>query len=184
MSGPRGKATTNSRTDWRLAVALGAAALVSTAWLDAWAWQASAAYAAARADSDDCRRLADEIAKLRGRPKPAGLEADSPEVIAERVEAASQAAGLPPRALQRVEPQAPARVERTSYRQRITRIALRRVTLAQLAAFCYHLSDDQRGWTVRDLTLTPEADEQGSAGDELWSVEVALTQLIFSPTTR
>jgi len=62
---------------------------------------------------------------------------------------------------------------------------LRGVTLEQIISFTHGMIDEAQGTTIRDLRLTMAGSNDRSQTDvELWSAELVLTQLIFSPLAR
>jgi hypothetical protein len=138
----------------------------------------------ARAEGElrDCQQLVQEIARLRVRPRVASLEVEPSSRIAERVEAALTRSGVRASSLVRVEPLAPVRIGSSSYQLRQTSVSLEDVTLEQVVRFADALSEPDEGLSVPDLVMTA-ASTPASGGDR-WSVQVGLTQMIFSPTIR
>jgi len=159
-----------------------AALLITTGWsYSQMAAARSAAWTAAQ-DSQECRRLADQIKQLRDRPTRASLEAHSATELARLVEQAAKAASLPAQSLVQIDPQAARRVGETTYREQPTHVELRDVTLGQLITFLYMLSQDDMGMDVADLRLrAPRDDKSARSAEETWLAEVTLTHLIFAP---
>jgi hypothetical protein len=139
---------------------------------------------AARSDVETCRKLSAEIIALRKLPQFATVESGAAESLAERIENAAAQSQLPPVSLLRIQPQPPVRVGDSPYRVRGTRLELRDVTLAQLSRFARALVDEGRGLTVRDLRLWRASGAAAASAAEVWSAELTLTQLAFSPPAR
>ena len=135
-------------------------------------------------DTGRCAQLAADIKALRELPRFAVLEATSAEMTAKRIEEAASVSRLPGRAISLIRPQSPFRLSDSPYQVRPYRIELTAVTLQQLIAFAHHLADESRGMTVRDLRIRDASRDSNRRGPELWSVELTLTQLIFSPNSR
>ncbi len=137
----------------------------------------------ASADLAECQRLSADIKQMKSLPTFAALEADSPRRTAERIESAVDQAALPETALVRIQPQSPYRIGNSTYRIWPTRLELKQVTLAQITAFAHALSHADEGLAVRDLRVWYPGREDDK-GPEIWSAEITLTQLAFSPKTR
>lgn len=154
-----------------------------------WAMRRSAGrLQAAQLQTQECQKMASEIAQLRDRPGFAALDIDSPRTITARAEEASKLAKLSPTSLVRIEPQAAMRLRDSPYRLRPTRLELRGVTLTQIINFTHAMIDESQGTTVRDLRLTlnppkegPEPETRADGHVDRWTAELVLTQLIFSP---
>ncbi|MEM1224458.1 MAG: hypothetical protein AAGJ40_02110 [Planctomycetota bacterium] len=149
---------------------------------------------AAESAVDDARlvaQMAQDIRVASQRPAIASLQIEPPDRISLRVEAAMQAAKLPPRHLISIEPQTPTRIRRTPYRIRPTMIVLVDVTIADVVRFSQSLDDNQQGMTVRDLSVSsssarfsssPESRQlAANASGERWEARMTLTQMIYSP---
>lgn len=137
------------------------------------------------AEERSCQRLIAEILALQNRPRFAGLAAESPQAITARAEEAVRQSGLPVTALVRIEPQSAVRLGDSPYRQRPTRLELRRATLEQVTRFVFHMTRAEEGAAVRDLRLVSvDGPDAADGGGTLWNAEPVLTQLIFSPIRR
>lgn len=136
----------------------------------------------AQAQLRECKKLAQDIQALQQQPGFAALGVDSPRTITTRAEHAGQQAKIPPTALARIEPQSAVRLRDSPYRLRPTRLEIRRVTLEQIVVFTHALIDEAQGTTVRDIRLTAaEGNAEGAKEVDLWTAEIVLTQLIYSP---
>ncbi|MFH5806527.1 hypothetical protein [Alienimonas sp. DA493] len=152
--------------------------------------RASAAAAGAEAAGEtlaDCRRLAAEIRALRSDAPTAAPETTAEEAVTERVDRAARAAGLPADAVLDVDPRPARRAGETAYRTRSTGLSLAPLTLPELRRFLEALVEDEPGLTVTSLQLTPPRADRpagaAAAGPERWSANLALTRLIYDPTT-
>ncbi|MGB0595476.1 MAG: hypothetical protein ACPGLY_02105 [Rubripirellula sp.] len=139
---------------------------------------------AAEDDLREVRDKLDDIRRWQQAPKVAALRLESPSEIAIRVAAARKTAGIAQSALIREEPTDPQRIPRTDYEIRVTTIELAATPLPTLLEFCDALQDQEAGTLVRDLRLTAPKNSAIRAGQESWEAELALTQIIFSPTSR
>ena len=131
-------------------------------------------------DMASCRELARDIESLRQKPKVAATEAMGAGELGQRIQAASRQANMGEASIEGIYPQPPHRVGESPYVQKPTALALRGVSLPQLAAFLYHLSADG-GLSVRDLRLrSPHSD----AAQDTWDAEVTVTVLVYAPAGK
>ena len=137
----------------------------------------------ARSDLREVREKLSEIAKLRTRRPVAALEMVPPASLSERVSRALGDANLVGSALLEVEPGPAVRIDPSEFKLRSTKIRLAPIRIEQTLQFCDTLQDDETGSVVRDLILK-EPRAATTDADELWEVELVLTQMIYSPTSR
>ena len=147
----------------------------------------------ARVELGETQSKLGEIRKLQSTPKVAALMLEAPAEIVNRISKARQAAGLPQSSLRSQQPQAPQRIGRTDFQERITTIKLAPATMEKIIRFCEALQDDQTGTIIRDLKLaSPQFGENAGVSktgipttnvSEKWEAELILTQMIFSPTS-
>lgn len=130
------------------------------------------------------QKMAKEIKSLLDRPGFAALGVDSPRTITARAEEAMDQAKVEATALHSIEPQEAVRLRDSAYRSRPTRLELRGVTLEQIISFTHGMIDEAQGTTIRDLRLTLSSGDDGGREIDLWTAELVLTQLIFSPLPR
>lgn len=164
--------------------ALGAALIVALGVTAAWnlhgMWERREQAQRAWQDAGACRDLAKSIEELRSRPTMASSEAMGVQELGARIEAAMRQAELEAAALDGVFPQNPQRVNATPYVRKPTAMALRGVSLRQVATFLYGLTEDAR-LTVQDLRLrTP----LGEAAGDRWNAEATVTYLMYVPAAR
>ncbi len=138
----------------------------------------------AKGELDEITSKLSDIDRISQAPKVAALKLESPDEITNRVSAARQSAGLPQSALLEEQPLDPTRIARTDFEVRTTNVKLASTTLGQLIAFCDALNDEETGTMIRDLTLTVPQNGAGGGKQEKWNVQLVLTQMIFSPTSR
>lgn len=159
--------------------------LVGLALLTAWSWSCLAASAAAsRLATEDlleCRRLAQEIKRLGKSPQKASLEARSSTQLTKLVEESARSAQLSPQSVVAIDPQPARRMGETGYREQLTHVELREMTLRQLVTFLLALSDEGSGIEVASLRLRAPRDEKTVENNETWAAEVTLTQVVFAP---
>jgi len=162
-----------------------AAIVIFVAGYSALAMRSSAArLREAKRDEQTCRELIGKIQALKQRRGFAALQAETAQTITQKAQRSKEEANLPAGALFRIEPQSPLRLGDSAYKIRPTRIELRDVTLERLIRFAYSMTADEQGMSIRDLRLTATGPNDGNAGADRWSVEIVLTQLIFSPISR
>lgn len=147
-------------------------------------WSVASMFSAARAaryaaeDLRDSRELAVRITSLKQEPTIAAAEDRGIQELDPKIESALRAAGLPRRpTIEGIYPAAARPLGDVPYQVKPTSLSIRRVTLAQLATFLYHLSDGT-GLNVRDLRLRRP---RTGADDRQWDAEAALTYLIYAP---
>ena len=126
----------------------------------------------------ECRQLASQIVKLRGKPLRAASEAHSATELARVIEKSTQSAQLPATNLVQIDPQAAHRVGNSPYSEQATHLEIRDVTLRQLIAFLRAIVEDQSGCEIAELRLRAPRDEPAST-PETWQAEITLTSLIF-----
>ena len=139
---------------------------------------------AAQVDVTETSTKLREIARLKQAPQVAALNVESSGDISKRVAAARTAAGLPNSIVMSEKPGEPTRIRRTNFRIRSTVIELQPVTVPQLIEFCDALHDGETGSLVRDITLSSPRNDTSGGGQEKWSVQLTLTQTIFSPKSK
>ena len=164
--------------------------------------ETAAAAGSLRTMSANTVRDVAELTRLtQGGPVAATAEA-SPGEIAERVATARRAVGLSEVVIREVQPSPAVRVGTSDYLQRSTRLDLRGVTLAELAAFVAAIEDESASLVASSVHLTPPRGRTGRAAEpagselpndgrpaitadsgvaEQWNVELTLTQTIVSP---
>ncbi|MEX2672297.1 MAG: hypothetical protein WD294_09335 [Phycisphaeraceae bacterium] len=133
--------------------------------------------ALAHAQAEDllvCATLADQIKTLRTGPGVASSEAKNVQELGQRIEAASQQAGLSGE-LVGVAWQNASRIGETDYVRKPVRLSLRGVSLPQMTTFLHHVTNAS-AVAVRDLRISGRND-----ASETWQAEAALTSLVYQP---
>jgi hypothetical protein len=120
-----------------------------------------------------------QIRLLENQPRMASLTEETPDDLQHRIRAALQMAGMSSQTAFNFDPGQLTKETNSSYQRRNTTIRLDQVTLPQLVQFVETLQDNEAGLSVRDLVLSPATRSRSDV--ESWSVEMTLTQLIFSP---
>lgn len=167
----------------RLAIAVGLMLVMlagAVAWIGSWMLERRQLARDAGDDLATCRRLVTEIESLRQKPTLAVTEGTDVRELGEKIQAASLQAGLAETSIQGVLPQLPRQVGESHYAQKPTALTLRSVSLPQLAAFLYHLTDEP-GLTVRDLRVRSP---QGDTAQGAWDAEVTVMYLVYSPASK
>jgi hypothetical protein len=167
----------------RHAILLGATGLIVLAAAISslnWMWQQCEAAQVAADETAACRQLASTIESLRAAPKVASTGDQGIEELGARIKAAMLQAGLSEAALEGVFPQSARRLGDSPYLQKPVALALRGVSLDQLATFLYHLTEGS-ALSVRDLRLrTPHSD----VARNLWDADATLTCLQYDPSGK
>jgi hypothetical protein len=138
----------------------------------------------ATANLEKCRQLSAQIAALSERPVHASLGETASAIFVRRVEESASKAQIEPAKLMRIDPQPARRIGDTSYLEQPTFVDLKQVTLAQLVTFLEECTAGDTKLTVTALRLTAPRENLPTADSESWSVEVTLTQLVFSPQSE
>jgi hypothetical protein len=116
------------------------------------------------------------IRLLENKPRIASLTEETEDDILKRVNAACGEVGIVP---SNVSPGLLQPIDNSSYSKRDTNIDLNGVTLAQIIQFAEKVEDSDSGLTIGNLTLIPG--QPGAADAEAWTVNLTLTQLVYSP---
>lgn len=130
-------------------------------------------------DLHDCRVIAGRIDQMRHLPSAAGSSELQEGEIVRLIEQASRTANMTRDQIARIWPEDARRLGQSPYKEKPTRIHLRRVTLRQTVTFLHALCDGQSGLRVSGLRLVAPREAETR---ELWSVEVTLSYLIFAPS--
>ena len=153
---------------------LGIAATWSAMWMNG--RRADAAYISG--DLQRSMALAEQITQLKAQPTIALAEDMGIRELDPKIETALKAAGLPRRpTIEGIFPQAAYALGGLPYQIKPTGVSIRNVSLGQLLAFLYYLTD-RTGLNVRDLRL--RAARSGDA--TRWDAEATITYLIYSPS--
>ena len=153
---------------------------IAAIWHVAWMLEHRGTAQRAANNLADCKLLAEQIVELRTRPAVAADEEMGIQELDDRIEYAKGQARLTNQTrdvIDIVDPQPARRIGNSPYLQKPTMFALRDVSLPQLTAFLYHLTDGS-GLTVRSLRLRVPT---GEATADRWDVETTLTYLIYAP---
>jgi predicted Zn-dependent peptidase len=152
--------------------------VLAAAWSYGMLARSRAAATGARADLEECRRLAAEIEGAAKRP---ALAAEHERVVTEvtgLVEEAAKFAQIPPEKIERITPEAARRVGDSVYTEKPTQVVLQDVTLKQVVELLHRLAASGRGLTPKSLRIVAPRGED--AGD-LWTAELVVTYLIYDP---
>jgi hypothetical protein len=118
----------------------------------------------------------EEIRRLENQPRKASLTKETPAEITSRVDRASQEVGVNAR---KVSPGELVPEKDSSYSRRDSTVTFDALTLPQVIQFSQMIEEAEAGLSVREITLKPNTIP--NAIQELWQVNLTLTQLIFSP---
>jgi len=130
-------------------------------------------------DLTDCRRLADRIQILRHRPAMAADRERQSAELSGPIEQAARDAGIPTDRLVRISPEPARRLGESAYKEKPTRVSLRRVALKNLVTMIHALTDPTTGLDLKSLRLTATSRE---TPDGTWSAELVFIYLIYEPS--
>jgi hypothetical protein len=139
---------------------------------------AHAAEAAAARGLADCRRYAERISHLRGRPALAAQQERRSAEISAPIEGAAKEAGIPTDRLLRISPEPARRIGETAYKEKPTRVIIKNVTLRKVVAMAHGLTGGEGELNLKSLRLTAPSPD-AVAGT--WSAELVFTYLIYEP---
>jgi hypothetical protein len=98
------------------------------------------------------------------------------------IEQAASQAQLQRDRILRIDPQPGKRLGKTDYLEQGTELELANVTLRQLIEFLFDLAAGDEQLRVNSLRLRAPHDLDAGRSDELWLVDVLLTQRVYAPT--
>ena len=144
-------------------------------WSARWMMRERGAALSAASDWAECERLKNAILSLREEPAAVAGNAMASQELGERIAAASRQAQLPNGPPRDVFPQSPQSLGDSTYVLESTLIRVRDVSLSQLAAFLYHLTEES---VLRIEQLRLRA-PHGADAKELWDAEVTIAYLRY-----
>lgn len=134
----------------------------------------------ATTNANACREFSRRIVDLKKKPELISGSMSSTAQIAQSVEAAMVQAEIPAEKLVRIEPRTAKRFEKTHFLEQPSHLELRDVTMEQLVRFLHTLQTQNRLETT-DLRLHASRSVAADSGPEIWSAELVLTNIIYSP---
>lgn len=148
------------------------AALWSFRWLSESAEDARRAASASMSTS----ALLSRIREISESPRRAELSEVEVSDLTQAIERAAASAGIGPRAVLRIEPEAPRRTSDAALLEKPTRIDLDRVELGAFLGLLHRLCVEGSGLRVSELSLrAPYSEKVGSR----WSAEITLSYLVY-----
>lgn len=150
--------------------------------LAASAWRAQRAAARqAVAELAECRRLAARIEACRAAPRTALSEKQSAQQISLSVQRAAQAAEISDTDILHITPRQGRRLGKSVHVQQPVDVEFRQITLGQLSRFIDELHIVDAGLEPTSIRLTAPRAQPAGNRNELWTCELVLTYLVFSP---
>ena len=128
-----------------------------------------------------CQQLADRIQSLRTSPRQAVLKKQSVQRISLCIQQAAEAAELPDSDILRITPRQGRRVGKSPHVEQPVDVTIRKLTLGQLSRFLEELQAGAGGLQPTSIRLTAPRSKPSETENELWSCELVLTYLVFSP---
>jgi len=125
-----------------------------------------------------CRRMTAGIESYQKRPVQAAEHVQLATETTGLIEKSAKDASIDLRNLIRITPEPSRRVGDTVYKEKVTFVHLKNITLKQLVALVHNLITAQQKLQVKTIRIAaPQPDDTGS----WWTVELALTYLIYEP---
>lgn len=117
------------------------------------------------------------ISLLGQAPRRASDRERPNDELLSQVQEAMNRVRMRPDQWERSQPSPPRRLGNSPYRQVVTLLSLRRVSLQQVGALCHSLISEDPSLNVSQLRLSAAPRQQSSS----WNAELTLTYLIYSP---
>jgi len=129
----------------------------------------------------DCRMLAAHIEALRANPTNVSLHTQTQQQINTWVQRAAEVAEIPKKEIRSVLPQPVRRLAKTPHVQHPTTVEIWQTSLGQLSRFLSELSALEAGLQPTSIRLTAPRTPPRATQTEVWTCELTLTYLVFSP---
>jgi hypothetical protein len=139
---------------------------------------ARAAAIAATRDLAACRKMTAQIQSYQKRPVRAAEHVQLTAETTGLVEKSAKDASIDLRNLIRITPEPPSRVGDTVYKEKVTFVHLKNITLKQLVAMGHNLITAKQKLQMKSIRIT--APQPGDTG-AWWTVELAVSYLIYEP---
>lgn len=152
----------------------------------AWQWQQSRDELGFATDQwREVEALAGKIEELRDAPARYEETLRSNEALAELVEDSARLTKLPTDRIVQISPSEPRRVGDSPYKEQLTELELREITLRQLVELTLAILQADPGVSVSTLSLrVPPGNREATAdgqADEFWNVQLHLTSQFYAP---
>lgn len=162
-----------------------ASLILAVGWC-AWQWQIAEAEAVfARQQLAECERLARRIFRLRRAPARFEDSLRSNDALARLVEDGVKLAGVETRNISEISPGEPRRIGDTPYKEQLTTVQLREITLPQLIAFLLSVPEVDRAIQIGTVNLRAPIGGNSAVSRqptaELWNTELTLTSRFYAP---
>ncbi|MEM8670549.1 MAG: hypothetical protein AAGG48_23690 [Planctomycetota bacterium] len=150
-------------------------------------------FAAARAETReglqqddlvDCRRMAMEINRLRAGKQRALLKTKPAGELNRKISSWAKQSGIPADSLVRIDPRPPNRVGDTVYLEQVTELEILGSQLPKLVELSQIAEQAEDGLKVSSMRLSLPRSDPSEQDVEIWNVELTLTYLIYSPTSK
>lgn len=140
----------------------------------------------------DVETFAHTIAAYRQAPKTVSERELESTLLARLIEHSAERADIPRRALDRIWPQPPRRVDDTPYQRAATQLLLRDVTMPQAASFLNSLATASTPLSIDAVRLSAPRSEAsnaggnfaGGGGGETWTLEATVSHLHYQPAAE
>lgn len=152
----------------------------------AWQWHLATTEVAFVQDQlKECQRLGSQIGRLRQAPMQFEESLKSNDALARLVEQAVGQATIEKQRITEISPGEPRRVGDSPYKEQITRVGLREVTLPQLVKFLLAVPQADPAIHIDTLDLRVPVGTANSSESteqtEFWNAELTLTSQFYAP---
>lgn len=135
-------------------------------------------------DLVDCRSMAAQINRLRTVKQRALLKTKPADELNRKIASWAGLAEIQADRLVRIEPREPRRIGDTDYLEQVSELEIMQTELPKLIKLAQTAERSEDGLKVSAMRLSLPRSEVGREGIELWNVELTLTYLIYSPTSK
>ena len=146
--------------------------------------EARALAAGAGEDMIKCRELADSIVRLSSHRQNQMTDQPQDESsIDRRSEEAAQLANMSPEKLEKTSHPSPRRLGQSPYRENLTTIILKEVSMEETIRFLHALTGDSPSLRVQSLRFWTQKGNKVDALQDRWNVDLTLADLVYDPKT-
>ena len=122
-----------------------------------------------------------KIAALENQPDRASTSPERSDQLAQHIETTAAQCGITPPQIERVQTQAPRRIDDSPYLRQPTHVQLHQVSLSELGTLLYDLDPTGQNLQIGDLRLI--APHAQLVGDQ-WHIEFTVSYLMYQPAAE
>ena len=133
----------------------------------------------------ECELAAKKIVALRNQKQRALLRTKPAEELNRKVDDWVREAGISSKQIVRIQPGQPRRIGDTHYLEQVTELEVLETTLPKLLQFAQIAENKGEGLKLSSFRISPpRSDTREDGQDEVWTAELALTYIIYSPKSE